>query len=229
MKKISFLTLLLFACAYTFGQSTTSASSAAKSSSPTFGIKGGVNVANFIARDFGSTGSPNLNTRVSFLGGITMHAPLGTSGLAIQPELLYSGQGSKMSTTTTTYVGTVPTTTTNAYDQVMHYVSLPIMFQWKSMGGFLLELGPVPAYLVSAKQKGPGDKKTGNIGNFDKFDLAGAGGIGFQSRMGLGIGARYNYGFTNVLQEKNTGYPSGAKLRNSVISIALSWQLGANR
>lgn len=222
MKKISFFTLLLFACAYTFAQSTTSTSS--KSSAITFGIKGGVNIANFIASDFPSGAKPDLNSTVSFLGGITLHAPLGTGGVAIQPELLYSGEGSKMSGSVTT--GT--TTQNYSYDQVMHYVSLPIMFQWKSMGGFLVELGPVPALLVDAKVKS-GDTKTGNIGNFDKFDLAGAVGIGFQSRMGLGIGARYNYGFTNILHDNNNGFSSDAKLKNSVISIALSWQFGANK
>lgn len=227
MKKISFFTFLLFACAYTFAQSTYS-SKPTRSSSMHFGIKGGVNLAEFLRNDFSSGMQPNVNMKTSFHGGFFMNTPLGTGGLALQPELLYNGAGSKITTTTTTYVGTVATTTTNSYDQVMHYAALPILLQWKSAGGFLIETGPVPAYLINAKQKGPNDTKTDNKGNFDKFDFSWAGGIGFMTGSGLGIGARYNFGLTNVLAENNpnSGYAANGKLKNSVIQIGLSWGFG---
>lgn len=229
MKKISFVALALFVYVFTFAQNTTSSTNVT-STSPRFGIKGGVNLAEFLRSKFPAGSEPNVNMRTTFHGGLTMNLPFGSGGLALQPELLYTGAGSKMTSTYTTYVGTTPTTNTMSYDQVLHYVSLPVLLQWKSAGGFLLETGPVPAYLISAKQKNPDGTKTDNKSYFDKFDVAWAGGIGFVSRSGLGIGARYNYGLTNVLKDaSNGGYATGAKLKNSVIQIGLSWQFGDNK
>ena len=52
-----------------------------------FGIKGGVNFANFTGDDFSSD-----NSRTSFNVGLLAEIPL-ADRFSIQPEVLYSGQG----------------------------------------------------------------------------------------------------------------------------------------
>ncbi len=108
---------------------------------------------------------------------------------------------------------------------------LCIMLQWKSAGGVYLETGPEPAYLIKGKQDGPGSTEADNKSNFDNFDLAWGAGIGFMSRMGLGIGARYNFGLTNTIEDGggNNSPNNGPELKNSVIQVGLSWRFGTHK
>jgi hypothetical protein len=214
MKKISFIALAL----------STGVAFAQTGFSPTFGIKAGVNLAQFRTNDFPSGSAPDVSRKTSAHGGVFMNAPLGTGGFAIQPELLYSRQGSKMKQTTT--IGTV--TQTASYDQDMNYVTLPIMLQWKSTGGVFVETGPQPALLIQAQQDGPGSTKTDNKSSFDKFDLSWGAGLGYTTKVGLGIGARYVYGLTNTIEDNggNNSSNNGPELKNSVIQIGLSWRFG---
>jgi hypothetical protein len=220
MKKISLLAFVLGTSMALFAQNTSTFS-------PSFGIKAGLNLAKFRANDFPSGSEPDVSNKKSGFGGIFMNAPLGTGGFAIQPELLYSRQGGKF--TQTIPVGT--STQTLEYDQDLSYITLPIMVQWKSTGGIFLETGPQAGYLIKAKQDGPGNTETSNKSSFDKFDLAWGAGLGFMSKMGLGIGARYNFGLTNTLEDGggNNSSNNGPELKNSVIQVGLSWGFGAKK
>jgi len=219
MKKISLVVFLLGTGMALFAQNS--------SMSPLFGIKAGLNLAKMRANDFPDGFAPDVSNKKSGFGGLFMNAPLGTGGLAIQPELLYSRQGGKFKQTTT--VGT--TTQTMDYDEDLSYITLPIMVQWKAPGGVFVETGPVPGYLIKAKQDGPGSTEADNKSSFDKFDLAWGAGLGFKTKTGLGIGARYNYGLTNTLEDGggNNSSNNGPELKNSVIQIGLSWGFGSNK
>jgi hypothetical protein len=222
MKKISFIAFVLSASLAVCAQNTTTTTR-----TTTFGIKAGVNLAEFRVHDYPAASEPSVNLKTSMHGGFFVNAPLGTGGFAVQPELLYSGQGSKMNVPTT--VGTV--TNRTKYEQDLSYITLPIMLQWKSAGGFYVETGPQPGYLIRGKQDGPDNTEMNNKDNFDNFDFAWGAGLGFASRMGLGIGARYNYGLTNTIEDGggNNSANDGPELKNSVIMIGLSWRFGANK
>lgn len=217
MKKISLLALLCTAGFALFAQDQPKLRTE-MSSEVRFGIKGGVNIARLRTSDFPSGSEPNINNRTSWNAGFLVNMPLGEGGMALEPELLYSGQGAKLGAT----IGT----TTQTFKEELHYLLLPVMLQWKSSGGFLIETGPQAGLLIKARQKGPGSTDVDNKDSYKKFDFSWGAGIGFLSRMGLGIGGRYNFGITNTLKD-NTSYGSGAKLRNSVINIDLFYQFGA--
>jgi Outer membrane protein beta-barrel domain len=215
MKKISVIAFVL---------STVLSVNAQNTFSPTFGIKGGLNLAQFKTNDYPTGTAPDVSWKKSAHAGIFMNAPLGKGGLAIQPELLYSRQGSKITQTTT--VGTI--TQTSDYDQDLSYITLPIMLQWKTAAGVFVETGPQPGYLIKGKQDGPGSTEADNKSSFDNFDLSWGAGIGYVSKIGLGIGARYNYGLTNTIEDGggNNSANNGPELKNSVIQIGLSWRFG---
>jgi len=222
MKKISLFVFALSAGVIVMAQDKTKMAIA-----PRFGIKAGVNLAEFRTNDYPQGSEPSVNMKTSMHGGFFANIPLGTGGLAVQPEVLYSGQGSKMNVPTT--VGSV--TTMTKYEQDLSYITVPIMLQWKSPVGVYVETGPQPGFLIRGKQEGPGDAETDNKSNFDKFDFSWGAGIGFLSRMGLGIGARYNYGLTNTIEDGggNNSANNGPELKNSVVQIGLSWHFGAGK
>lgn len=224
MKKISLFALALSTSLALFAQNTTTTT---RPSGVGFGVKAGVNLAEFRANDYPSGSEPSVNLKTSMHAGVFVNIPFGVSGLAVQPELLYSGQGSKMNVPTT--VGTI--TTRTKYEQDLSYITMPIMLQWKSVGGFLVETGPQPGYLIRGRQQGPGNNESDNKNNFDNFDLAWGAGLGFMSKMGLGIGARYNFGLTNTIEDGggNNSPNDGPELKNSVIQIGLKWQFGMNK
>ena len=65
---------------------------------------------------------------------------------------------------------------------------------------------------------------TENKESFKPFDFSAGVGVGFLSRIGLGVGARYNHGFRNVLDNDGDNNPY---LRNSVVNIGLQYHFGA--
>jgi len=213
MQKNSCFIILFFGCIVVNAQSNSN-----KISSMNFGIKGGINFADYFRYKFLPGTEPGMDWSVSFHSGVTMNAPLNKKMLSLQTELLYTGAGSKLTS------GRVPPSPTN-YEQRFHYLSLPVLLQRVNAHHFLIETGPVPAYLVKAKQIGPGDIETENKKNFNKFDLSWAVGIGYILKNNLGFGIRYNYGLTSVLPKNNSsGFPTNSRLQNSVVQIGASFK-----
>jgi hypothetical protein len=213
MRKTTCFILLLFAGIVTNAQT----NSSNKTSSLNFGIKGGINFADYFRYRFPSGTKFGMDWSVSFHSGITMTAPLNKKKLSLQTELLYTGAGSKL------IFDRVPPAPTK-YEQRFHYLSLPVLLQWLNTPHFLMETGPVPAYLVKAKQIGPDDAQTENKNSFNKFDLSWAVGLGYVCKNSLVFGIRYNYGLTSVLPKNSSlGFPPNSRIQNSVVQIGVSF------
>ncbi|MEO6641172.1 MAG: porin family protein [Chitinophagaceae bacterium] len=232
MKKISLLALLLSSGSILFAQdqpmgsmSPTPQLRTKMETATRFGIKGGVNLAKLrINDDANASNSINTNLKTSFNGGLFVNIPL-TSMLRFQPEILYNGQGTKadaLSSTDANLAGI------NEYD--FHYISVPMMLQLQSEGGFFVELGPQFSYLSSAN----GDRTNGKSVNLKDMDYVkktdfGAGvGLGYLSRIGLGLGGRFTQGFSNVWNnDKSPSAMKNVKYKNQVIQIDLVYHFGA--
>lgn len=140
-----------------------------------FGLKAGANYSNFTNADFAT------DPLVGFHAGATVAFKI-TDNFLIQEEFLFSSQGAKIK-------GDV----FGNDDIKLYYVSVPFLFKYRSNSGFYIEAGPQVGMKAKEEVKGL------TVGEFaKKLDLAAAGGIGFQSKMGLGIGARYIYGISKV-------------------------------
>jgi len=217
MKKISLIALALSTGMAVFAQDQPTLRTE-PTVGPRFGIKAGLNIAKFNTEE-AQTGF-DVQTKTSMHGGLFLNLPLGTGGLALQPELLYNGFGAKVAVTQ-------PLIGTTRYEQDMHYLSLPIMLQWKSQPGLFVELGPQVSYLLKATADMGDQGDNTNKDQFDKFDIAAAGGIGFTTRIGLGIGARYVYGLSNVYEDDGSSSNNGPELKHRVWQVGLFYQLGA--
>jgi hypothetical protein len=247
MKKVSMLTLALTATLAVFAQDTTTTTTTVtdpgmmmgQTGTPRlrtpmavqtrFGLKGGVNLASLSAKEFTATANPSTNNKTGYHVGAFVNIPLSAT-TRLQPELVLSSQGSKMEESRNNAGGTG--STRYNYEEDLNYINLPIMFQVQTAGGFFVETGPQFSYLIDAEQNGTSPISTTDRTNIDhirdNFDIAWGLGVGYLSRVGLGIGARYNYGIRNIVNETGSTGDVG-ELRNRVLQIGLVYQFGAHK
>ncbi|HZH94620.1 MAG TPA: porin family protein [Flavisolibacter sp.] len=234
IKKLGLLSLVVIAGMAVYAQdpamgssSTTPTLKTPMAVAPRFGIKAGANIATLEPDNYRSGNTYSANSKTSLYAGLFANIPL-SGMLRFQPELLYSRQGAKSNTTTIgTGTGGSTVTTNSKFEQDLSYINLPLMFQYQTPGGFMAELGPQIGYAISANKVFDNGGEENNEDSFDSFDLAAGLGLGYMSRVGLGINARYNFGLANIIQEGNT--KDGPELKNRVLQIGLSYQFGANK
>lgn len=173
---------------------------AVKAQTVKFGIKGGLNLAKI-------TNESTAKTRASFYAGGLVNIALDESW-AIQPELLYSGQGTKAKAS---YFGGLITTEGTVKTD---YINIPVMVQYSIVPAFYLEAGPQLGILAAAKAKAGSYSK--DIKDEMKTVDFGIGvGFGYKFDMGLGVSGRYNFGLSNIKDsDKSTS-------KNSVAQIGL--------
>ncbi len=169
------------------------------------GIKGGVNVSNFTGGNFENIDKKSL---VGFHAGGFVSFFLGDN-FAIQPEVLFSSQGAKLESAG------------QKQNLKVSYINVPVMLKYRFNGGFYLEAGPQIGFKVNEKTDDM------QIDDFAKStDLSVAGGLGFHSSSGLGIGARYTAGLSKV-GDFDTGNID-PDFKNGVIQVSLFFTLFNN-
>lgn len=140
-----------------------------------FGLEAGANASNFTNADFPT------DPLIGFHAGATIAYKF-TNNFMVQEEFLFSTQGAK-----------IKGGTLGDQDLKIYYMSVPFLLKYRTNSGFYIEAGAQTGIRLKEDVAGI------NTDNFAKrIDLGAAGGIGFQSKMGLGIGARYIYGISKV-------------------------------
>lgn len=153
------------------------------------GVKGGLNLSKLDA-----SGADN---RTGFHGGA--FALFKLSKIGIQPEILFSQQGSKFD------VGELETS----------YINIPVMLKIYLAAGINLQAGPQFGFLSSAELDGVDAKDA-----YKKSDISAALGLGWDLPFGLTIDARYNLGLSD-LNDSGTG----DAIKNQVIQISLGYKI----
>ena len=164
-----------------------------------FGIKAGLNLANV-------TGDAEDNSsRLSFhLGGFA-EIKL-TDKFALQPELVYSAQGTKIDVTGSEDL---------VYD--LAYVNIPVMAKFYATKQFSLEAGPQIGFLTSAKMKYDGDSEDVKD-NFETTDFGFNFGAGYNFTENISAGLRYNLGLSNIADS------TSSEINNSVWSLSVGYK-----
>lgn len=153
------------------------------------GIKGGLN--------FATVSNYGDNNRVSGNVGLYFHSKLNRTW-AIQPEILYSGEGVKYYTTPYGAENTL----------ALSYIQVPIMFQYYPVRQFYLEFGPQIGALINASVKDDNNNKINVNSDYNKLAVSLDAGMGIQATRQLGFFARYNFGMTDVTSGDNQSYYS---------------------
>jgi len=206
MKSLKFLVTGLLI----FGASTLQAQNEADNSTdrtPSLGVKGGVNFANLIGNDL-----DDQRSRTSFHVGVVGELPVADI-FSLQAEVLYSGQGVKAKVPAGGILGG-----SDDVEYQLDYINVPVLAKFYITKGLSVEAGPQFDFLVNEEydfnpDSDPGDVETNNA---EKFGFGVAGGLTFQTEMGLFASGRYTYGFTDVIED--------ADIHNSVFQISIGYK-----
>lgn len=158
-----------------------------------FGVKGGLNFANYTGGDVEGF---DFKTITNYHFGAVMEVKI-FENFAIQPELLYSTQGSELK---------------GFGEQIKNelgYLSLPILAKFYLTSNKLsLELGPQASVLVS-------ERNDVDAGDSNTFDFAIAGGLSYKITKGLFVSARYAAGLTEPKKD--------ADVKNSLVQLSVGY------
>jgi hypothetical protein len=165
-----------------------------------FGVKAGLNLANVNGDDVSDNSS-----RLSFHVGGFAEIKLDDK-FAIQPELVYSVQGTKID---------VGASEDLVYD--LQYINVPVMAKYYATEQLSLEVGPQIGFLTSAKAKFDGDSQ--DIKDTLKSTDFGVNfGAGYNFTENISAGLRYNLGLSNIADA------DGADVKNSVLSLSVGYK-----
>ncbi len=166
------------------------------------GVKAGVNIS-----DFSGTGSWQ-NAKTSSLIGLHAGGFISFfigNNFAIQPEVLFSSQGAKFESAS------------HSENIKIAYINIPVLLKYRATGGFYVEAGPQIGFKAS--------ETSSSIDSLAKStDLSIAAGLGYHTKMGLGIGARYTAGLSSIgdFKPRNGINPD---FKNSNIQISIFYTL----
>jgi hypothetical protein len=210
-KIIALLSLTIFLVFFSTVKAQEQKTSEESALSTKFGIKAGLNLTNLHSDDFADD-----HLKAGFNAGIFSKIPV-TPGFSIQPELLYSVKGSKSD-----YNNVVQGS--GQYRFNLGYIELPLLAVVNLTKNFNIHAGGYAAYLTNVNVKDVNSQ--GNVNgiteenadNFNRWDFGLAGGIGFDIENFM-MGARYNYGLTNIGKSGNTSGDVLGSAKNYGLSI----------
>ena len=174
------------------------------------GVKGGLNLSNLYVNDV-----QDEKMKTGFNLGLFAKIPV-THGFSVQPELLYSSKGSRI-----TYDNLIGS---GEYRFNLNYVEVPLLGVINLARNFNLHAGGYVSYLTSANVKRINNNGTNNEvasfneDNFNRVDYGLIGGLGVDVE-NFTIGARYNYGLREVGKSGNVATQALSDSKNSVISL----------
>jgi opacity protein-like surface antigen len=178
-----------------------------------FGIKGGLNLANL------SGDIKDNSSKIGFNVGGFVEIKV-SDKFAIQPELLYSKQGTKFEKSGTGF--------SSESKRNLSYINIPVMAKYYAADKFSLEFGPQIGFLTSAEADFTvttlGVTVSGNEDVKDEYESIDFGvnfGAGFDFTENLSLGLRYNLGLSNIAKTESG---DDTKIKNNVLSLSLGYK-----
>jgi hypothetical protein len=171
--------------------------------SVSLGIKAG---PNFSKLSGSQSLSQNYNNRTGWHFGA--YALIKLSKIGIQPELLYSKQGSTFTVNST------------SFDANYDYINVPIIVKLYLAAGLNIQLGPQFGFATNTQLKSASQNYNSAIKG---SDLSAAMGLGWDLPFGLSIDARYNLGLSNNNNLASQG--ATGEVKNQVIMASIGYRL----
>ena len=192
-----------------------------------YGIKAGSNYSNFKTSN---TGRLDFEYKFLYHAGIYAEVSINEK-LKIQPELLYSAQGSKVFLDESDLIGG----SSNPGDPIIsgskselkysfNYLLLPIMLEFNFYKGLFIAAGPQSGYLISSKQELIDNSNSYYTsqdfnGDFKKFTIDFNFGIGYKFKNGMNVNVRYSLGLNNINKSDFVEY------KNSIYQFSIGYSI----
>ncbi len=197
-----------------------SASAIAQDQKVKLGIKAGLNLATLTFDE----SELDSSSKAGFTAGAMVEIPM-TKKFSLQPEIMYSQQGTKTSfsdsdVTNSNYESTIK----------LNYLNIPVMLKYYVIEGLSVQAGPQIGILLKANNK----YKDNFLGydNQESFDLKEySSGIDTSVNVGLGYqfkdkfytDLRYNISYSNVFKDGDTNHFIDNDMKNRVLQITIGY------
>ena len=197
-----------------------SASAIAQDQKVKLGIKAGLNLATLTFDE----SELDSSSKAGFTAGVMVEIPM-TKKFSIQPEIMYSQQGTKTSfsdsdVTNSNYESTIK----------LNYLNIPVMLKYYVIEGLSVQAGPQIGILLKTNNK----YKDNFLGydNQESFDLKEySSGIDTSLNVGLGYqfkdkfytDLRYNISYSNVFKDGDTNHFIDNDMKNRVLQITIGY------
>ncbi|MBB4802331.1 opacity protein-like surface antigen [Flavobacterium nitrogenifigens] len=186
------------------------------------GVKAGLNISS-LTFDENELNSSNKN---GFTVGLMAEIPL-TKNFFVQPELLYSQQGMKLSYSDAEVENSHYKSTLS-----LNYLNVPVMLKYYVLKGLSVQAGPQVGILLKANNKYQ-DNFLG-YDNHEKMDLKDYSngvdasvnfGLGYQFKNKFYADVRYNMSYTDVFKEvtSNTNYSINSDMKNRIFQVTVGY------
>jgi hypothetical protein len=168
-----------------------------------FGVEAGLNLAN--QKSTTDNNGDKFSTIANFNGGVFVSLSI-LKGLTLQPEIMYSGCGSKYSEEDG-----------DTLRYIFNYINVPILLKYTSSFGVFAELGPQIGFLVKAKEHNYTRSFDQDLKPYyNQTDFSAVFGVGYLLPINMGIDFRYNLGFLNLIKGTHD-----YNLKNRVFQIGI--------
>ncbi|MFY7670419.1 porin family protein [Tenacibaculum sp. MEBiC06402] len=162
-----------------------------------FGLKGGLNIANVNVPDI----DEDLNNLLSFHVGTFAEFKFNEK-ISLQPELLYTRQGSEV--------------VENNSKVKIDYLAMPILAKYYFFENLSLEVGPQISFLINDKIEYIDSSIPDEETDASSFDFSLNFGLGYNLGSNMIIQTRYCYGVSAVYENPDA--------KNSVFQISLGYK-----
>jgi len=195
MKKLLLSTVLVFVALFGYSQAKVE-----------LGLKGGLNLASVNTKD----PLASYSSLTSYHAGL--YALIKAGNIGIQPEILYSTQGTQVSFQSVS----------GDFKQQFTYLNIPVMLKLYTVAGINFQVGPQFGMLMSVDGKfkdSNGNVTTISKSSYKNSDVSGAVGVGWDAPFGLNFTARYIMGFSNVNSSSSNDQ------KNRTFQVSLGYRL----
>jgi opacity protein-like surface antigen len=133
--------------------------------------------------------------KVGLQGGVFVNTSLSPK-TGVQMEIKYVGRGARKQTTDDD---------PEIYKLTLHYIDIPVLFQYEAQKKIILEAGVVPGYLFAAGGEDDGGKLDKDyLVDFKKVDLDWLLGLRYRFNENISAGIRYSYSLFSIRDYINT-------------------------
>ncbi|MBS7253581.1 porin family protein [Flavobacterium branchiicola] len=184
------------------------------------GVKAGLNISSLSLDE----SELNSSSKTGFTAGLMAEIPL-TKNFSVQPEVLYSQQGVKLSYSDAAIANSHYKSTIG-----LNYLNIPVMLKYYVVKGLSLQTGPQIGILLKANNKsqdnflGYENQDNYNLSDFTNgVDAAANFGLGYQFKDKFYADLRYTISYSDVFKEATDTYVINSDMKNRIFQITVGY------